>query len=145
MVMTPLNRKVWQKGPDGIIKVTVRNDPALWLMNYSVATGTSANANAEKLGPVLKVVQSNILGKPVAQYAFALNPSLKLHGKAVYTKTLQAQLKTLEGRLPFANHLQTTESYGLLPLEGQSGLIAFVTAATESPCLARAHQDHLRW
>ena len=131
-----LNRKVWKKSPDGIIKVTARNDPALWLLNYSVATGASANANAnansEKLGPVLKVVQSNILGKPVAQYAFALNPLLKLHGKAVYTKSLQTQLQALEGQLKSANSLKTTESYGLLPLEGQSGLIAFVTAALKA-------------
>ena len=127
-----LNRKVWKKGPDGIIKVTVRNDPALWLMNYSVATGTSKKANAEKLGSVLSVVQSNILGKPVAQYTFALNPLLKLHGKAVYTKALQAQLKTLEGQLQSANHLQTTASYGLLPLDGNSGVIAFVTAALKA-------------
>ena len=132
MVYDTLNRKVWQKGPDGIIKVTVRNDPALWLMNYSVATGTSKKASAEKLGPVLSVVQSNILGKPVAQYTFALNPLLKLHGKAVYIKALQAQLKVLEGQLQSANHLQTTASYGLLPLDGHKGVIAFVTAALKA-------------
>ena len=68
-----LNRKVWKKSPDGIIKVTVRNDPALWLINYSVATGARTKANVEKLGPMLKVIQSNILGKPLAQYTFALS------------------------------------------------------------------------
>ena len=127
-----LNRKVWKKEPDGMIKVTVRNDPALWLINYSVATGTSKKASAQKLGPVLSVVQSNILGKPVAQYTFGLNPSLKLHEKAVYTKALQTQLKALEGQLQSANHLQTTASYGLLPLDGNKGVIAFVTAAMKA-------------
>ena len=127
-----LNRKVWEQGPDGIINITVRNDPALWLMNYSVATGASKTAGAQKLGPVLSVIKSNILGKPVAQYTFALNPSLKLHGKAVYSKVLQAQLKALEGQLQSANNLQTTKSYGLLPLKGQNGLIAFVTAAMKA-------------
>ena len=76
-----LNRKVWQKGPDGIIKVTVRNDPDLWLMNYSVATGTSTKANAEKLGPILKVIQSNILGKPVAQIYLCAQPVIETSRK----------------------------------------------------------------
>ena len=124
-----LNRKVWEKGPDGIINVTVRNDPSLWLMNYSVATGASAKADTETLGPVLSVVRSNILGKAVAQYTFALNPTLKLHGKAIYTKSLQDQLQALEGQLRPANKLKTTASYGLLPLDGSGGLIAFVHAA----------------
>ena len=127
-----LNRKVWQKGPDGIIKITVRNDPALWLMNYSVATGVNTKTGTEKLGPVLSVIQSNTLGKPMAQYTFALNPLLKLHGKVVYNRELQAQLQILEGQLQSAKNLQTTESYGLLPLKGQSGLIAFVTAAMKA-------------
>ena len=140
MVYDTLNRKVWQKGPDGIINVTVRNDPALWLMNYSVATGYSSSvalgkgvamtkADTEKLGPVLSVIQSNILGKPVAQYTFALSPILKLHGKAIYTKSLQDQLQALEGQLKPANKLKTNGSYGLLSLDGQNGLIAFVHAA----------------
>ena len=125
-----LNRKVWQKAPDGVIQVSVRNDPALWLINYSVATGHSSSAalgqetggtktNQEKLGPMLKVIQSNTLGKPVAQYTFALNPVLKLHGKALYNRALQVQLQTLEGQLKSASTLKTTNSYGLLPIDGQ--------------------------
>ena len=131
-----LNRLIWTKTPDGIITFTVRNDPAMWLMGYSIATGNLysvkrqlTEAKKEKLAPVLTLVQSNTLGKPVAQYTFTFNPMFKTNGKNVYSSLLQQQLKNLEQKLKPLSYLKSTGSYGLLPLEGQKGLIAFVQSA----------------
>ncbi len=121
-----LNRPIWQQTPDGMIKILVRNDPKMWSMSYQVAT--SQKDRSEKLGPVLTVVQSNTLGKPVEEYKFALNPSEMLKNKPVYNSTLQQYLRALEQQLKPASSLQTTDSYGLLPLAGKNGLIGFINA-----------------
>ena len=67
-----LNRLVWKKTPDGIVSVTVRNDPAMQLLNYRVSTATK-----EEMGALLTVTESNVLGKPVAQYQLPLTPGVK--------------------------------------------------------------------
>ncbi len=124
-----LNRQVWKKTPDGVIKFTVRNDPAMWLIDYQVATGWSHAKSQEKTGTILTVIQSNILGKPVGQYTFSLIPSLKLNGKPVYNDFLQHQLQGVEDQLKPSSSLHTTKSYGLMPLVGKHGLSAFIRAA----------------
>ena len=63
------------------------------LMSYSVGTDSTApSGDKERLGPLLKVVQSNTLGKPVAQYTFALDPALKQQGKAFYTQDTSGKI-----------------------------------------------------
>ena len=53
-----LNRKVWEQTADGQVKVTVRDDPEMRVVNYVVAVSPG-----ESLGPSLKVIESNLLGK----------------------------------------------------------------------------------
>ncbi len=122
-----LNRRVWEKSPDGTVKVSVRNDPQMLSINYLVAS--KDNNQSEKLGPILSVVQSNVIGKPVAQYTFALNPQETVNGKRLYSDQLQTTLTTLEQQLSFITNLNTLQSYGLLPLLGKNGLFAFVNDA----------------
>ncbi len=122
-----LNRPVWTKTPDGIISIHLVDDPQLLLINYQVATGN--NNQQEKLAPILSVVQSNTIGKPVARYSFALDPQAKIKGRFIYSDTLKATLIALKSQLRPANSLKTLQSYGLLPLSGKTGLFAFINAA----------------
>ena len=127
-----LNRQVWKKTPDGIVSVTVRNDPAMQLLEYQVSTSTK-----EELAPLLTVTESNILGKPIARYLLPLDPVFKKQdqkqgikqNKALYSPELQNRLKQVITRLQNASDLQTHNTYGLLPLSGSGGLFSFVKKA----------------
>ncbi len=122
-----LNRLVWERSPDGTVSVRVRNDPQMLLISYSVGTDTADKS--EKLSPILNVVQSNTLGKPVANYQFALASDAQVNGKAIYTGELKKKLVSLEGKLQPADSLKSLQSYGLLSLPGNNGLLAFVNDA----------------
>ncbi len=122
-----LNRNVWKKLPDGLINFTVRNDPQLLLISYKVATGI--NNQGEQLAPMLRVVQSNTLGKPVAQYIFSMNPAITIKSRPVYSDALKLQLTSLENQLKPVSYLTTEQNYGLLPLSGENGLFSFVNQA----------------
>ncbi len=122
-----LNRPVWQKSPDGSVNVTVRNDPKMLLISYQVVT--DQNNTHEKLSPLLSVVKSNITGKPVARYTFALDPDINVNGKYLYSASLKTTLMAIERQLKSVVHLKTSQSYGLLPLAGQQGLFSFVDSA----------------
>ncbi len=122
-----LNRPVWQKNPNGVITITVRNDPQMLLIRYQVATGT--NSQGEKISPTIDVVQSNVLGKPVAHYIFALDPKILISGKSLYPQKLQTTLEGLEGQLQPVTALKVEQSYGLLPLSGENGLFRFINDA----------------
>ena len=120
-----LNREVWKKAPDGVVSVTVRNDPAMQLFSYKVTN--------EGLAPLLSVTESNLLGKPVARYLLPLDPVFKQQGKKknqlLYSQMLQKKLQqVINGLQPFSS-LQTQNNYGLLPLSGPGGLFNFVNAA----------------
>ncbi len=125
-----LNRPVWEKDPDGSVNVTVRNDPAMLLIGYKVLSGV--NSQGEKLAPMLSVVQSNTLNKPVAQYSFPLDAKAILNGKPLYSSELQSQLTALKSQLEAIGSLQPTQSYGLLPLAGDDGLFGFVSNAIKT-------------
>ncbi len=125
-----LNRPVWVKDPDGSVNVTVRNDPAMLLIGYKVLSGV--NSQGEKLAPMLRVVQSNTLNKPVAQYTFPLDEKATLNGKLLYSSELQSQLTELKSQLEAIGSLQPTQSYGLLPLAGDDGLFGFVSNAIKT-------------
>ena len=131
-----LNREVWRKTPDGIVAVTVRNDPAMQLLNYRVST-----AAKEELGALLTVTESNVLGKPVARYQLPLTPGVKKHDRPLYSPRLQDQLKQVLNRRQYNNTLQHQNSYGLLLLSGRGGLLAFVKAALT----ARAWLTRTAW
>ncbi len=122
-----LNRLIWQQSPNGTISVTVRNDPNMLLISYNVVT--DALNQHDKTGQILSVVQSNVLGKPIAQYTFALNPATKINGKFVYSDKLKATLKALQSKLVPVNMLTTLKSSGLLPLSGENGVFSFVSKA----------------
>ncbi len=122
-----LNRQVWKRTPDGSVSIAVRNDPQMLLIRYQVVTGS--DNQQEKLAPELSVVQSNTIGKPVAQYRFALDPNAVVNGKAVYSDKLKTVLTSLEHRLQPVTTLKATQSYGLLPLPDEDGLFAFVNDA----------------
>ena len=127
-----LNRQIWKKTPDGIVSVTVRNDPAMQLLEYQVSTSTK-----EELAPLLTVTESNILGKPIARYLLPLDPVFKKQdqaqgikqNKTLYSPELQNRLKQVITRLQSASDLQTHNTYGLLPLSGSGGLFSFVKKA----------------
>ena len=123
-----LNRQVWKKTPDGIVSATVRNDPAMQLLEYQVSTSTK-----EILAPLLTVTESNILGKPIARYLLPLDPVFKQQGmkqnKALYSPDLQNKLKQVIKQLQNVSDLQTHNTYGLLPLSGSGGLFSFVKKA----------------
>ena len=127
-----LNRQVWKKTPDGIVSVTVRNDPAMQLLEYQVSTSTK-----EELAPLLTVTESNVLGRPIARYLLPLDPVFKKQdqkqgikqNKALYSPGLQNRLKQVITRLQSASDLQTHNTYGLLPLSGSGGLFSFVKKA----------------
>ncbi len=125
-----LNRPVWKKSADGTISVQARNDSQMLLMSYQVATGR--DNRGEKLAPDLSVVQSNTIGKPVAEYTFALAPDVKVNGKPLYTPQLKKTLIALESQLISAKSLKTVQSYGLLPPGGKNGLFAFVNEAIKA-------------
>ena len=130
------NRQVWKKTPDGIVSVTVRNDPAMQLFEYQAGT-----SEKETLGALLTVTESNILGKPVARYLLPFDPGVKKQGKPLYSTALQNRLKeVVKQRLP-ASSLQKKNSYGLLPLSGPAGLLAFVKEALEG----KAWLQRTRW
>ena len=137
-----LNRQVWKKTPDGIITFTVRNDPAMQLLEYQVSTSIK-----EELAPLLTVTESNILGKPVARYLLPLDPVFKKQSvkenKALYSPELQNRLKQIINRLQNASDLQTHNTYGLLPLSGSDGLFSFVKQALhESAWLKRTRWEY---
>ena len=120
-----LNREVWKKAPDGVVSVTVRNDPAMQLLSYKVTN--------EGLAPLLSVTESNLLGKPVARYLLPLDPVFKQRGKKknqlLYSQMLQKKLQQVINGLQSFSSLQTQNDYGLLPLSGPGGLFNFVNAA----------------
>ena len=133
-----LNRQVWKKTPDGIITFTVRNDPAMQLLEYQVSTSIK-----EELAPLLTVTESNILGKPVARYLLPLDPVFKKQAKKLYPPALQNRLKQIINRLQSASDLQTHNTYGLLPLSGSDGLFSFVKKALhESTWLKRTRWEY---
>ena len=119
-----LNREVWKKTPDGIVSVTVRNDPAMQLFSYQVSTIAK-----EELGALLTVTESNVLGKPVVQYQLPLTPEVKKHGRSLYSPALQYRLQQVLNKRQHAYTLQRHNTYGLMPLSGTGGLLAFVKAA----------------
>ena len=116
-----LNREVWKKAPDGVVSITVRNDPAMQLLSYKV-TG-------EGLVPILSVTESNLLGKPVARYLLPLDPVFKKRNKLLYSQDLQRRLQRVMNNLQPVTALQIHNNYGLLPLSGPGGLFNFVNAA----------------
>ena len=125
-----LNRPVWKKTPDGIVNITVRDDPSMRILNYTVAT--AGKNNSETLDPMLKVMESNILGLPKATYILPLNPSIKKSGKLLYSSELQNQLKEMKKNMASVTSLNTQNSFGLLPVEGKNGLLSFVNNALKS-------------
>ena len=119
-----LNREVWKKTPDGIVSVTVRNDPAMQLFNYRVST-----AAKEEPGALLTVTESNVLGKPVARYQLPLTPEVRKHNRALYSPEVKHQLQQALSKRQSSDTLQRDNTYGILPLSGTEGLLAFVKAA----------------
>ena len=119
-----LNRQVWKKTPDGIITVTVRNDPGMQLFEYQVSTSAG-----EALSPLLTVTECNILGKPVARYLLPFDPVFKKQNRALYPPALQNRLKKMVTSLQEVSALQTHNTYGLLSLSGSNGLFSFVKEA----------------
>ena len=122
-----LNRQVWKKTPDGVVSVTVRNDPAMQIISYKVATFPK-----EQLGPLLTVTESNLLGKPVARYLLPLDPHIKKRDQMLYSPGMQQQLRKVTANLQPASGLQTQNNYGLLPLSGSAGLIRFIKSAIDA-------------
>ena len=116
-----LNREVWKKTPDGVVSVTVRNDPAMQLLSYKVTK--------EGPGALLKVTESNLLGKPVARYLLPLDPAFKKDNKPIYSGDLQRKLQRVIDHQQSISTLQTHNDYGLLPLSGAGGLFDFVNTA----------------
>ena len=116
-----LNREVWKKTPDGVVSVTVRNDPAMQLLSYKVTE--------EGLAPLLNVTESNLPGKPVARYLLPLDPVFKKQSKLLYSQDLQYRLQQVLRNLQPVSSLQTHNNYGLLPLSGEGGLFNFVNEA----------------
>ena len=128
-----LNRRVWTKSPDSTVSVQVRNDPDMLLITYK--TGSSLISGKQKLYPLLSVVKFNIIGKPVDQYVFSLNPQEKVEGEFVYSPRIKALLMSLESQLMPVKSLKNSHSYGLLPLASNgnsAGLFDFVKAAIGS-------------
>ena len=132
-----LNREVWKKTPDGVVSVTVRNDPAMQLLSYKVTK--------EGLAPLLSVTESNLLGKPVARYVLPLDPVFKKQGeernKLLYSEPIQKKLQQLLGNLQSIASLQTQNNYGLLPLSGAGGLFYFVNMTLKQ----QAWLTHATW
>ena len=132
-----LNREVWKKTPDSNVAVTVRNDPAMQVLHYKVTK--------EGPGPLLSIVESNVLGKPVARYLLPLNPAFKRQGakndNLLYSQDLQTRLQQIINNLQPASTLQTLNNYGLLPLSGSNGLFNFVKLALKQ----RAWLTHTTW
>ena len=128
-----LNREVWKKTPDGVVSVTVRNDPAMQLLSYKVTK--------EGPGPLLNVTESNLLGKPVARYLLPLDPAFKKQGQLIYSGVLQRKLQQVINNQQSISALQTHNDYGLLPLSGAGGLFNFVNAALKK----QAWLTHTLW
>ena len=116
-----LNREVWKKMPDGVVSVTVRNDPAMQLLSYKVSE--------EGLEPLLNVTESNLLGKPVARYLLPLDPVFRKQNKLLYSGDLKRKLQQVINRQQSIATLQVHNNYGLLPLAGSGGLFNFVNTA----------------
>ena len=128
-----LNREVWKKTPDGVVSVAVRNDPAMQLLSYKVTK--------EGVGPLLNVIESNLLGKPVARYLLPLDPGLKKQNQPLYSQDLQHRLQLVMNNLQPLTALQRHNNYGLLPLSGAGGLFDFVNAALKK----QAWLTHTLW
>ena len=122
------NRLVWKRTPDGIISITARNDPEMQLIHYAVSTVSGK----PELSPILTIIKSNILGKPVARYLLPLNPYVKKNNKLLYAPGLRKKLHHMIQNLPSINSIQSQNSYGLLVMSGPDGLLAFVKKAISS-------------
>ncbi len=132
-----LNREVWEKTPDGMIRITVRDYPDRRKISYNLATGNpfltpNASDHYPTLGPTLKVIDANVLGKQLAQYIFPLDPTITKKSKPLYSNALQAQLRALRAQLQPPLSLKSLNSKGLLPTEGKNGIFAFVRAAIKA-------------
>ena len=134
-----LNRLVWTQQPNGIVDVAVRDDHAMRLFNYQVIPATKAHP--EQLGSAIKVLETNILNKQTASYLLPLDPLINKSGRPLYSTALQLQLMQLKQQLLSTGTLQQQNSYGLLPMSGDTGLLSFVTAALK----ARSWMGHTRW
>ena len=134
-----LNRLVWTQQPNGIVDVAVRDDPAMRIFNYQVIPATKAHP--EQLGSAIKVLETNILNKQTASYLLPLDPFVNKSGRPLYSKALQLQLIQLKQQLLSTGTLQPQNSYGLLPMSGNTGLLSFVTSALK----ARSWMGHTRW
>ncbi len=124
-----LNRLTWKKTPDGIISMSVINDPQLLLIHYQVATDDN---QGEKLAPILNVIKSNTIGMPLSHYSFSFDPEAKTDGKFIYSEQMKSMLKALKEKLKPVKKLKSSSGYGLLPLEGRDGLFSFINAAIAS-------------
>ena len=134
-----LNRLVWTQQPGGMVDVAVRDDPAMRIFNYQVIPATKEHP--EQLGSAIKVLETNILNKQTASYLLPLDPAVNKSGKPLYSKQLQLQLIKLKQQLLSTDTLQQQNSYGLLPVAGNTGLLSFVTAALK----AHGWMRHIRW
>ena len=123
-----LNRLVWKKTPDGIISITARNDPEMQIIHYSVSTAS----DKPQLSPMLTIIKSNVLGKPVARYLLPLDPYVKKNNKLLYPPYLQKKLLHMARNLSSGNSLQSQNSYGSLIVSGPDGLLSFVKKAIGS-------------
>ena len=119
-----LNRQTWVHSPDGQINFTIRDDPHMLILTYR--TSVEFGTHKEITDQMLKVVQSNILGKPVAMYLLPLNQNIKKRGNYLYSLELKQELQQLLSQQTPASQLQSQRSYGLLPV---TGLLTFVQKA----------------
>ena len=134
-----LNRLVWTQQPNGIVDVAVRDDPAMRIFNYQIVPATKEHP--EQLGSAIKVLETNILNKQTASYLLPLDPFINKSGRPLYSTALRLQLIQLKQQLLSTDTLQQQNSYGLLPIAGNTGLLSFVTAVLK----ARSWMGHTRW
>ena len=119
-----MNRQVWEKNPSGSVAFSIYDDQRNMIIYYKI--GLDTKQQYKKVFPLIRVVESNILGLPSHIYKISFNPKIKKNGKFVYSQDLQTQLMYLLKSIKPISELKQVDSYGLVSETGSSGLLSFI-------------------
>ena len=115
-------RLVWVKNPYGQVNVVAYDDANARVLQYKVAF----DKKTQKLGYLLKVVDSNLRGQPTTTYVFPFDAKINKNGKQLYSKNLQNKIQIIKNTMVPISALKSFNSFGVL---SSALLIDFVKKA----------------
>ena len=124
-----LDRLTWKKYPDGRIHLIVHDDVNRREISYDA---TINNKKKEEIFPIITVKEANITGQLKAIYTLSLSEKAIKNNLFVYSKEQQLQLTKLKHSLFAVDSLETFGSNGLFPINGEYGLLSFVSSSIKT-------------